>query len=328
MNKNYRHYLHHVMLTTMLLVAATHTDVCAAAECDEAATALVVQSEYPELPPLRPGAKYSSRMENVRRIAFEDEQNGAIPSGSYQRVVSSLTPQNVLYQTDPEGQDVASIPLIAAMIDNDATLHGSKEFQHIFDEAYHDGMEFTPRLMEIISANGLYLFGLENAVKAASHIVDKANRWVSTYRRQSDNPEATPEEAAHYLNDLVRYSAETTKENYVEGTLALINSLRENGYEVLVVNNRYLDQDGKENLQASYRSVHVTVKIGERLIEIQIHDHSSQYIRESTHEIYEKMRKLSRDSEEYQRLNEQMLVAWQSYQNPAGIERIKNQTSN
>ena len=323
MKTNIRLCLQQVTMALMLLIAAAQPAAFVSCTTQNVATELVVQEDYPELPALRPGAMYSARLENVRRIALEDELNDAIPVGRYQKVVTKLTPKNVLYQTDPNGMDVACIPMIAAMIDNDATRNGSKEFQRLFDEAYKDGMKFTPKLFDIAIANGLYLDGLENAVKAASHIVDKANRKIDGYRTKNNKAEASLEDVAASLNDLVRYSAITTKDRYVDATLALIKSLEDSGYEITEVDNRFLGKDGKEDLRATYRAIHLTVKSGQRLIEIQVHDHSSQAIRESTHEIYEEMRQLSPDSDQYKQLDEQRRTAWQNYQNPVGIERIK-----
>ena len=284
----------------------------------------VVQDEYPELPAIKPGARYSSRLENVRRIALEDEANDAIPAGSYKLVTSQLTAKNVLYQTDPEGNLIASIPLLAAMIDRDATYHDTQGMQKAFDDAYRDGLAFTPRLVDIAIANHLYLEGLENAVKGASHIVDKAHRWVNRWREENNRPDATLEEIAAGLYDLVRYTALTDKQSYVPATQALIKSLEENGYEVLKVDNRYLGADGKQDPTKPYRAIHLNVRSGQRLIEIQVHEMESHKIIEETHEIYEKMRQFSTDSEEYKRYDKMRLDAWQKYTNPEGIELIQS----
>lgn len=309
------------LLLTLSLPSLTSCKSTTTAQSTDlvATTQLVPQAEYPELPPLRPGAIYSPRLENVRRIALEDEANDAIPAGSYQKVTALLTSANIFYQTDPNGNDVACIPMIAAMIDRDATYKSTAEMQHIFDEAYQDGLAFTPKLFDIALANHLYLDGLENAVKAASHIVDKANR-----RAKSKGSELTQEEIAADLNDLVRYSAIIDKEHYVDATLALISALESNGYEVIEIDNRFLGKDGHEDLTLPYRAIHLGVKDGNRIIEIQVHDHSSQAIRESTHEIYEHMRQLDKQSDEYRRLDQQRLDAWSTYQNPIGIERIQS----
>lgn len=321
-----RHYLKHLWLSALVLLTLTHATTFTSCTTPKAATELVVQNAYPELPPLRPGAVYSARLENVRRIALEDETTGAIPAGSYREVTSKLTAKNVLYQTDPDGRLVASIPLIAAMIDRDAARISTEAVQQVFDEALADGQKFTEQLFDIALANHLYLDGLENAVKGASHIVDKANRKLAQYRSEH-NTEASPDEVAEALNDLVRYSAITTKEHYVEATLALISSLEAAGYTIAKVDNRFLGKDGKQDLTLPYRAIHLDVRSGKRQIEIQVHDHSSQGIRESTHELYEKMRQMDPASDEYKRLDQQRLEAWKPYVNPAGIERIQTRTN-
>lgn len=324
MKRFFRNYARLLSLSAALLLAVTQPAVFTSCSTQKAATALVVQDEYPELPALRPGAKYSPRLENVRRIAHEDEQSDAIPAGSYDKVVKQLTSKNVLYQTDPNGNDIACIPLIAAMIDRDATYHSTKGMQKVFDEAYKDGLKFTSKLFDIAIANGLYLDGLENAVKAASHIVDKVNRKEQNWRKAHPGEEPTAEVIAADLNDLVRYSAITTKDKYVKATLALISSLEQNGYVVEEIDNRFLGKDGKQDLTLPYRAIHLGVRSGERMIEIQVHDHSSQGIRESTHEIYEKMRQLDKNSDEYKRLDKMRQDAWKDYVNPAGIEQIQS----
>lgn len=284
---------------------------------------LTPQDDYPELPPLQFGASYSPRMESVRRIAAQDEASGAIERGSYAKVVAQLTQKNLLYQQDPEGHQVACIPLLAAMIDRDARRNGSERMQEIFDQAYADGLEVTKRLFGITQANGFYLDGLENAVKAASHINDKARRWLKWWREEYKQPEATVEDVAASFNDLVRYSALCDKARYVEATLALIDDLKANGFEIVQVDNRFLDKEGRQDLNRTYRAVHLTVRSGERLVEIQVHDYSSREIREYTHEIYEKMRQLDEESDEYKRMSQQCVDAWKDYANPEGIERIR-----
>ena len=317
-----RHYLKHLWLSALVLLTLTQPAVFTSCTTTKVSTELVTQNKYPELPPLRAGAVYSARLENVRRIALEDEQTGAIPAGSYREVTSRLTADNVLYQTDPNGKLVASIPLIAAMIDRDAARISTPRMQQVFDEAYADGLKFTAQLFDIAIANHLYLDGLENAVKGASHIVDKANRKLGQYRSANDRSDAGTDEVAEGLNDLVRYSAITTKDKYVEATLALISSLEAAGYTVAKVDNRFLGKDGKQDLTLPYRAIHLDVRSGKRQIEIQVHDHSSQSIRESTHELYEKMRQLDPQSDEYKRLDQLRLEAWKPYVNPEGIERI------
>lgn len=303
-----RNLIKYVWLTTALLATTL---------------SLAAQDLFPELPKLKEGAIYSQRMESVRRIAAEDEASGAVAPGSYQRVTSLLTERNLLYQTDPEGQVVACIPMIAAMIDGDATRTGSQHMQEIFDAAYKDGMEFTPKLFDIALKHGFYMDGLENAVKAASHITDKANRWLEWWRKEYNRPDATVEDVADSFYDLVRYSAITTKEKYVPATKALIQELKAYGYEITNIDNRFLDANGQQDFGKTYRAVHLTIKADERLIEIQVHDYSSQNIRNYTHEIYEKMRRLDENSDEYKQMAQQCIDAWKDYVNPEGIEEIR-----
>lgn len=320
-----RSILKPLWLLSALLVVAVSAPTFTACRATKAGIELVRQSAYPELPALKPGAEYSARMETVRRIAQEDEASGVIAAGRYAAVTAQLTDADVLYQVNPDGRTVACIPLLAAMIDNDARLSGGSErMQQIFDQAYSDGQQVTADLFAIAQRNGLYLDGLENAVKAASHITDKARRWLTWWREEYGQPEATVEDVAASFNDLVRYSAITDKAHYVEATLQLIASLREHGYVVEQVDNRFLDKDGHQDMTRTYRAVHLTLRSGERLIEIQVHDHSSQAIREYTHKIYEKMRRLDENSDEYRRYAQQCVEAWRDYVNPEGIERIKD----
>lgn len=310
-------------MVIIVLLAVTMPGVFSSCSTPRTATQLVVQTAYPELPALQPGARYSDRMETVRRIAREDETNGHITMGSYDAVVSTLTPRDVRYQTDPSGQRVACIPLLAARIDGDARREGSPRMQEIFDQALKDGELFTTQFYAIAQQNGLYLDGLENAVKGASHMVEKANRWLAWWREEYHQPEATVEDVAASFNDLVRYSVVLTKDHYVEGTKALIKGLQDLGYAVEKTDNRFLGDDGLPSYEKTYRAIHLTVRAGQRLVEIQVHDYSSQAIREYTHEIYEHMRKLDENSEDYKRMAQQCIDAWRDYVNPAGIETIR-----
>lgn len=320
---NINSFVRQLCMTLLLLTATMQTAVFTSCSTTKNAVECVIQKEFPELPAIRKDAVYSSRIISVRRIAEEDEARDAIPAGSYKDAVAKLTPKDVLYQTDPEGKTIASIPLLAAMIDCHANYHSSARMQAIFDNAYKDGEYFTTQVLAIAAENDFYLEGLENAVKGASHIVDKAERWLTWWREEYKQPEATLEDVADSFNDIVRYSLITTKDRYVDATLALIESLKTHGYTIEMVDNRFLDKNGNQDFGKTYRAIHLTVRCKGRLIEMQVHDYSSQSIREYTHELYEKMRQLDPKSDEYKQLSKMCIDAWKDYVNPQGIERVK-----
>lgn len=318
--KKFKYSLSLVLGLTLLAITLQSTLLVS---CTTHRTAITVQNAYPELPTLRKGATYSARLDAVRRIAHDDESSGAIAPGSYDQTVKMLTHDDVLYQTYPTGEVIACIPMLAAKIDHKMSDKSTVRMQGIFDKAYAEGRQITSEMIEIAQANNFYLEGLENAVKAASHVEDKASRWLEWWREENDSPEASEEDVAETLYDLVRFSVLTTKENYVKTALQLIKILKERGITITKIDNRFLGRDGQQDFQKTYRAVHLMAKKGEREFEIQLHDISSQSIRDYTHEVYERMRQLDENSDEYKKLAQMCIDAWKDYQNPEGIEQVK-----
>lgn len=283
-------------------------------------------------PKLKEGAKYTAALDVAEKTALEDEEKGAIPKGSWENVVKNLKDEDVVYQKNEDGETVACIPGLAAMVDK--TAKKSPQMQDIFNRAQEDGSRITKELTNVAQDAGFYLDGLENCTKGASHIEEKAKRKINDQKKVYGE-DWTEEDSAENFWDAVRYTAVTNNDNIVEGTKKMIDSLEKAGYEVVEVDNKFLDKDGKANNDAIYRAVHLSVKDASgRYFELQVHSKESLAVKDLNHKEYEKQRKFEETpksdwtdemKQENERLNAIQRKRWQeNYTNPKGIETLQS----
>lgn len=283
-------------------------------------------------PALKPGASYLSALDVAEKTAREDEKNKWIPKGTWDKVIKSLKPSDVVYQKNEDGVEVASIPGLAAMVDSH--IKGSEKMKGIFQAALADEKKMTPSVMNAAKDAGMYLDGLENSAKGASHIEDKAKRKLEDFRKEK-MADATEDDVANNFGDMVRYTAITEDKNLIEGTKKLCASLEKQGYRVAEIDNKFLKKDGSINDDAVYRAIHITVETPSgRNVEVQVHSKETLAVKDINHEIYEKQRDLEKTKKEdwtpemhkqYADYDKQMLANWKKYyKNPEGIDKLSS----
>lgn len=283
-------------------------------------------------PKLRSGANYSSALDVAEETARKDEENGWIPKGTWDKVVSSLKESDVVYQKNEDGDTIACIPGLAAMVDRE--IKGSDTMKDIHRRAIEDGARIQKDLTAVAQDSGFYLDGLENCIKGASHLEDKAKRKLDKFKKDYGD-DYTEDDVAENLWDSVRFTAVTNNDNIVDGTKKMIKALTKQGYEVVEVDNKFLNKDGSVNDDAIYRAVHLSVmdKNG-RYFELQVHSKESLAVKALNHKEYERQRdfeKIPRDQwpqwmrKEDAKLSEIQRKRWKSsYTNPRGIETLQS----
>lgn len=285
-----------------------------------------------DYPKLEGGAKYTKSLDIAEHTALEDEEKGWIPKGTWDKVVSNLKPEDIVYQTNEKGERFASIPGLASKVDSE--IKGSERMKAVFDKAVSDEKAITKDLFGITGSSGMYLDGVENASKGASHLEDKAERKLESFRKKKGNPDATVDDVAESLGDLVRYTAMCDNKDIVPKTKSLIDGLEKGGYKVVELENKFLNDDGTQNNDAVYRAVHLAVQSPNgRTFELQIHSPQSQATKDLNHKEYNIQRDFDKTPksewtqemiDENERLNQIQIERWhKNYENPPGIESLK-----
>lgn len=283
-------------------------------------------------PKLENGAKYTKAIDVSEKTALEDEEKGWIPKGTWDRVVSELKPEDIVYQTNEKGERFASIPGLDSRVDN--VIKGSDRMRAVFEKAVADEKQITGDLFNVTKDADMYLDGVEHASKGASHLEDKAQRKLEDYRKKYGDSVATVDDVAEKLGDVVRYTAMCDNSDLVPKTRRLIDSLEKSGYKVKELENKFLDDSGSVNDDAVYRAVHLTVEAPNgRTFELQVHSPQSQATKDLNHKEYEKQREWEKVPksewtkemhEENKKLNEVQIQRWHdNYENPPDIEKLK-----
>ncbi|MBQ6679534.1 MAG: hypothetical protein IJM76_05870 [Lachnospiraceae bacterium] len=285
-------------------------------------------------PKLKDGAVYMKTIDEAEKTSMEDEENGWYPKGTYDKVISSLTEKDVVYQEDEKGNTVASIPGLAAKVDN--AIKGSERMRKVFEDALADSKIITEDMLAAAKKSGAYLVGLENSCKGASHLEDKAERKLEKYRAETGDKNATVDDVAENgLGDLVRFTAMAPNERFVDAVIGVEESLKEKGYTIAGRENKFLKKDGTVNNDGTYRAVHVTaISPSGRTIEVQVHSPESEEVKIANTPDYKKQRKLDKTprdqwtdemKEEEKRLIAVQVERWhKGYKNPPGIEKLKS----
>lgn len=163
-------------------------------------------------------------------------------------------------------------------------------------EEYYLKARFSEKLVTRdlldITGNGtqadLGFAGLENSVKTPKSFTEKIERIMSK------NPEISREECVRDLRDTVRYTRLCKAEDIANETDKIIKELKERGYAFCTLNNYYAHPYNPTN----YRGIHLNfISPQGNLMELQIHSPESFKAKQEGHELYEKIRSVSADSE-------------------------------
>lgn len=278
-------------------------------------------------PRLKRGVKYSDVVRTYEETNKSDVENGMVEDGAYDRVVKNLKDSDIVYQNGPDGREVASIPFLAAKVDNKCK---DPEVQKVYDKIFKDGVRATNDLLKVGKKEGIYFEGIENAIKGASHVEGKI-----PLQREKDRKNGLPErsdaEIAAGLGDAVRFTAVVNHDNYVDQINKIMSGMEKNGYKVVELDNKFLKPG------TNYKAVHLTVENPSgRYMELQIQSRETQAIKDKNHDVYYKeQQRIERNAinegrelteSEKNRINEldQMMVdSWKPMRVPKGMAQLK-----
>jgi hypothetical protein len=176
----------------------------------------------------------------------------------------------------------------------DHVLHGRKSVtQSVYDSARGAEKSITPDMEEIAGELGAEMVGLEFSVKTASSVEDKIRRKVAAGE--------TEENVIQGMSDLVRYTQQGRHDQIVVRAARTIKKLQEKGYDIIEVDNKYLNPDN------NYKAVHINaMSPNGQKFELQIHSPESLGVKNKIHPLYEEWRKVSTSQGRRDELAKQM----------------------
>ena len=271
-------------------------------------------------PKLKDGAVYEEDTINeVNRLAAGNkEEKEPNRDKEYDEVLSRLSENDVVYQTDPDGTVVGAIPGVSQMF-NSKIPGKSAEVQAAYDRRVAEGKSIVNDMVEVSADLGSRMIGLENCYKSGSSTARKIDKVKNKYGLSSD------EEALAAMDDIVRFTFKCDHDNMKRRVLDLESALKDKGYEILERDNKYLpNPDGTPR---DYKAVHLKVKApnGERC-EVQVHSEETTKVKNQNHKYYEEDRKLKRGDPEterrHQELQDVQIANWQGLRDPKDIQSL------
>ena len=189
--------------------------------------------------------------------------------------------------------------------------NSSKEIQEIYDRNRKNEKIITPVMNDIAKSLGSEMYGLEFSVKTASSVEDKIARKMQLG--------LTAKQAIESMGDIVRYTQLCDHNKIAENAVKTIELLTKKGYDVIEVDNKYLEKD------SDYKGLHINVISPEgQKFELQIHSDKSIKVKDKIHKLYEDYRKVDTPPKRKKELQKIMKEISSEIPNPKGIESIKN----
>lgn len=193
----------------------------------------------------------------------------------------------------------------------------SAEACRIYDLAIAREPAITKDMIAIRDTLDIDFYGLGNTLKTAESVLDKIHRLAE--KDLAQNIVKQDYEYVAILGDLVRYTFMCEHVNLTRQTLAILQELRERGYSIDEIDNKYLRRD------IYYKAIHINATApNAQKFEIQIHSPESMQLNVFTHKMYEKSRDVKTPALEKQMLREKIKLAYASLPLPEGIETIQN----
>ena len=210
----------------------------------------------PKLPKVKNGAKYSATMNVCGKGAIEDGFGKKL-----KKVIADVKPSDVVYQKQPNGETIASIPGLSAKIDNRVKYKDrpakSKEVQNIYDGIRKREQKITSDMIGISNDLGCNMSGLEFSMKSGSHFAEKIDRKRQKALKDNKDYNESDEEIAKSINDCVRYTMMTDHDSIVDKAKSTIKSLEDKGYTIDKVENKWFPK--KEGGSVDYKGIHLDV---------------------------------------------------------------------
>lgn len=267
-------------------------------------------------PKIKDGAVYDEDvLREVNRLAKEGGFDDA-----YDEVVRNLTEDDIVYQRDPEGHLVASIPGLSQMY-NSEVVGKSDSVQDAYDQRIERGRKITDDMIAISDSLGSRMMGLENCFKGGDSTARKIDKVKS-----KNSEELSDDAALGKMDDVVRYTFKCGHDTMAQQIVDFESELKRGGYEIVERDNKFLPtSDGKPR---NYKAVHLQVKSPDgEVFEVQIHSEESVKVKNQNHEHFERQRKINLKEEperqgEFDRLEEIMVRNTAAMREPPGIRDL------
>lgn len=189
--------------------------------------------------------------------------------------------------------------------------HCGKETQKTYDKCRSNEKKITPVMNDIAKALSAKMYGLEYSVKTASSVEDKLAR--------KKKMGISEKEAIESMGDIVRYTQLCPHNKIAENTRKTIELLTKKGYDIVEVDNKYL------NKSSDYKGVHINAISPEgQKFELQIHSKESMDVKNKIHPLYEEYRNVNTSEKRKEELEREMKELSSKISDPEGIENIKN----
>ena len=177
-----------------------------------------------------------------------------------------------------------------------------------YNKALTNEPEITKHVKEVAEATGMNILGLKYRIKSKSSFLEKIEKNYS-----SDGNE-------YEIKDIVRYTLGADAGSLVDKTLLAIDKFEQGGYNTVRIKNTW-------GTGSSYNGINTLIKDPNgQVFEMQYHTKESFDLKnEELHELYERQRKIVDDeSEEYLKIEDQMIELSGKLKSPKNIERVKN----
>lgn len=205
----------------------------------------------------------------------------------------------------------------AVLLDNQMTTAVSQAAQAAYTRAITQEPAITQVMLNVADQyEGGALSGIENVCKTASSTEQKIFR-LQDKAKKANKVVPTDDEAVSSMGDLVRYTLEVPHDDVVSATNSTMESISKAGYEVIELDNKWVDGDG------TYKAVHIGVKTDQGMVfEIQVHSPEDLKIKNRNHFFYEQARAVGVSDEKRTLLRNKMEENWKSIEPPKGIETL------
>lgn len=208
------------------------------------------------------------------------------------------------------GKSRQSIPKSIASNDNKIG-EKYKEVQPLYDEVCKREKAITNDLVDIAGELDCEMYGLEFRLKTASSVTNKMECFQVKYPNLNDS------ERFAKMNDIIRYTQLGNHDDLVDITNRTVENLRDKGYNVIEIDNKYLDG-------GDYKGIHIGVLTKDgQAFELQIHSKESMDVKNKLHPMYEEARNVNTAEERVLELKRKMNELSKSLPSPKNIELLK-----
>ena len=251
---------------------------------------------------------------------------GAAASPDSQEVMAAFSTAGVRLQ-----QRIGGVPYMnrkgrivvsGSVAELDSKLNGCQaRTQDIYDIARANEPAITYAMMELADKVDGTLEGLEYSLKTASSIESKIQRKTDKDIRNGLMPKSDYEyvEAA---GDLIRYTMIVEHDTMAKATMDVISAMKQAGYSVTEVDNKYLDPDGR------YKAIHINAKAPSgQAFELQMHSELTLEANQATHKLYEEWRMPETEQARKDQLFNQIKSIYDALPVPKDIQLVHNLTA-